>query len=80
MTKEMISILPLSFSHIHVATSLYHLDMAYIYLSTDSICKGLLYIRSVFESGWTNDRKVDVSGISRVSFGFSVSQVLWPLQ
>jgi hypothetical protein len=51
MTNGMISILPLSTSLILVATSHYHLHMAYIYLSTDSICKGLLYIRSIFKSG-----------------------------
>jgi hypothetical protein len=33
MTNGMISILSLSTSHIHVATSYYHLHMAYIYIS-----------------------------------------------
>jgi hypothetical protein len=52
-----------------------------IYLSTDSICQSLLYIRSFIESGSTiaTDRQVDVTGISTVSFNVSVSQVLWPL-
>jgi hypothetical protein len=47
-----------------------------IYHSIDSICKGLLYIRSIFKS----DRQVGNTGISTVSFYVSVSQVLWPLQ
>jgi hypothetical protein len=52
----------------------------HISYSIDSICKGLLYIRSVFESKQTTDRQVDVTVISTVSFDVSVSQVLWPLQ
>jgi hypothetical protein len=51
-----------------------------IYLSTDSICKGLLYIRSVFELGRLLMKQIDVTGISTVSFDVSVSQVLWSLQ
>jgi hypothetical protein len=75
MTNGMISILPLSTSHIHVATSTVTCKWR-IYLSTDLICKSLLYIRSVFESGYTTDRQVDVTVISIVSFDVSVSQVL----
>jgi hypothetical protein len=79
MTNGMMSILPLSTSHIHVATSYYHLHIA-IYLSTDSMWKSLLYIQSVFEWWSTTGREVDVTGISTFSFDISVSQVLWLLQ
>jgi hypothetical protein len=48
MTNGMISILPLSTSNMPVAKSHYHLWR--IYLSTDSICKDLLYIQSIFKS------------------------------
>jgi hypothetical protein len=50
------------------------------YISTDSICRGLFYVRSVFETGSTTGTQVDVTGISTVSFDVSVLQVLWPLQ
>jgi hypothetical protein len=36
---------------IYIATSQHHLHMAFIFSITDSICKDLLSIRSVFESG-----------------------------
>jgi hypothetical protein len=69
-----------NFPYIYVATSHYHLRMAYIYLSTDSIFKYLLCIRSGFELWRTTDRQVDVTEISRVSFDVSISQLLWQLQ
>jgi hypothetical protein len=51
-----------------------------LYLSTISICKGMIYLRSVFESGYSIDTQNDDRGISTIWFHDGVLQVLWPLQ